>query len=91
TYHDWRGTQWGEGNYEDVSGFCKTVSFPEIEQHGFALTPGRYVGATDVEDNDVAFEDQMEKLTGELSALLNRGAELEAEIKANLSRVGYGI
>ncbi len=91
TYHDWRGTQWGEGNYEDVPGFCKTVSFPEIEQHGFALTPGRYVGATDVEDDDEIFEERMAKLTSELSTLFNRGTELEAEVRTQLGRIGYGV
>ncbi len=91
TYHNWRGTQWGEGQYEDVPGFCKSAPLAEIEQHGYALTPGRYVGATDVEDDDEAFEEALAKLTSELSDLFKRGAELEAEVKAQLGRVGYGV
>lgn len=91
TYHDWRGTQWREGNYEDISGFCKSATLAEIEQHGFALTPGRYVGATDVEDDDEVFEEQMVKLTSELSSLFMRGQELEAEVRAQLGRVGYDL
>ena len=71
--------------------FSPMATLAEIEQHGYALTPGRYVGATDVEDDDEAFEEQMAKLTGELSALFNRGVELEAEIKTNMGRIGYGI
>ncbi len=41
TYHNWRGTQWSEGNYEDISGFCKSSTLADIEQHSFALTPGQ--------------------------------------------------
>lgn len=91
TYHNWRGTQWAEGSYEDVPGYCKSATLAEIEQHGFALTPGRYVGATDVEDDDVLFEERMAELTGKLSALLTRGSELEADVRAQLARVGYGV
>ncbi len=50
----------------------------------YALTPGRYVGATDVEDDDEEFEVQMAKLTGELSTLFGRGKDLEAESKSQL-------
>ena len=74
-----------------VPGFCKSAPLAEIEQHGYALTPGRYVGATDVEDDDEAFEEALAKLTSELSDLFKRGAELEAEVKAQLGRVGYGV
>ncbi len=91
TYHDWRGTQWSLGNYEDVPGFCKSATLAEIEQHGFALTPGRYVGATDVEDDDEVFKEQMTKLTSELSSLFKQGKELEDEVRAQLGRVGYEV
>ena len=91
TYHRWRGTQWADGSYEDVSGYCKSTTLAEIEQHGFALTPGRYVGATDVEDDDVAFEERMAELTGELSVLLTRGTALEADMRTQLVRIGYAV
>lgn len=91
TYHNWRGTEWSEGAYEDVPGFCKSASFIEIEQHGYALTPGRYVGATDVEDDDEVFEVEMSKLTDELSELLGRGRMLEAAVRTQIGRVGYDI
>ncbi len=91
TYHNWRGTQWGEDDYQDVPGFCKSTTLEEVEQHGFALTPGRYVGATDIEDDDKAFEEHMAKLTSELSALFGRGAELEAKVRIQLGRVGYDV
>ena len=74
-----------------MPGFCKSASLAEIEQHSYALTPGRYVGATDVEDDDEAYEEQMARLTSELSALFGRGAKLEAEVREQLGRVGYGV
>jgi len=88
TYHNWRGTQWGEGTYEDVSGFCTSSTLADIEQHGFALTPGRYVGTNDVEGDDDVFEEQMAMLTAELSALFGSGRELEIKVRAQLGRVG---
>ncbi len=75
----------------DVPGFCTSAPLAVIEQHGYALTPGRYVGATDVEDDDEAFEKEMTRLTGELSSLLKLGAELESNIKTELRRVGYEL
>lgn len=91
TYHNWRGTKWGEGSYEDVQSYCKSVPLTEIEQYSFALTPGRYVGATDLEDDDEGFDEQMTSLTSELTALFVRGAKLEAEVRTQLGRVGYGV
>lgn len=89
TYHNWRGTQWGEGQYEDVPGFCKSAALAEIEQHGFALTPGRYVGATDTEDDDEAFEDAMAKLTAQWRQQRAEAARLDAAIEANLKALGF--
>ena len=90
-YHNWRGTQWSEGEYTDISGFCKSATLDEIDQHGYALTPGRYVGATDVEDDDETFVEQMASLTSELAVLLGRGRELETVVREQLGRVGYGL
>ncbi len=90
-YHNWRGTQWAEGIYEDAPSFCKSATLAEIEQHNYVLTPGRYVGATDVEDDDEAFEEQMATLTGELAALFGRGQKLETEVREQLGKVGYGV
>ena len=91
TYHKWRGTQWGEGSYEDVPGLSKSATLPEIEQHSYALTPGRYVGATDIEDDDEEFDEKMANLTAELSALFKRGTDLKAEIQSQLVKVGYDL
>ena len=87
-YHNWCGTQWCDGDYGDMPGFCQSASLEDIKKHEFALTPGRYVGATDVEDDDQAFEQRMNVLTGELSSLFDRGANLEAEVRRQLARVG---
>ena len=57
TYHAWRGEK-GAGEYEDVPGFCKAATIEEIRRHNHVLTPGRYVGAADAEDDDVVFEEQ---------------------------------
>lgn len=91
-YHRWRATPFSDGkDYEDVPGFCFSASRDDIEKHGYALTPGRYVGVGEIEDDDEAFEEKMDELTGQLSTLLERGNELESEVREQLVRVGYAI
>src|SRR6266436_5250525 len=75
TYHAWRGSDDPLRNphseireYTDVPGFCKSASTDEIAQHGYVLTPGRYVGAEDVADEDEPFDEKMARLVKELSA-----------------------
>src|SRR5208283_830750 len=65
TYHAWRGDA-DAGDYADIPGFCKAASHAEIEGHGYVLTPGRYVGAADVEDDDVPFADGFAALRAKL-------------------------
>ncbi len=84
TYHAWRGEG---GEYEDVSGFCKSASKEEIDSHGFVLTPGRYVGAEDIEDDGIPFEEKMDKLTATLREQFAESAKLQAQIEANFSLV----
>ena len=82
----------GEGSpatYQDIPGFCRSVSLAEIAQHGHVLTPGRYVGAEAVEDDDEAFVDKMQKLTEKLGEQMAKGAELDAVIRAKLGGLGY--
>ena len=88
-YHAWRG-QKGAGKYEDVAGFCKSATLAEIAAHDFVLTPGRYVGAEDVEDDGEPFDAKMKRLVGDLEAQLAEGARLDAEIRKNLKSLGYG-
>ena len=79
----------GPAAYQDIPGFCRSVKLPEIAQHGHVLTPGRYVGAEEVEDDDEAFADKMQKLTEKLGEQMAKGAELDALIRAKLGGLGY--
>ena len=63
----------------------------EVAQHGHVLTPGRYVGAEEVEDDDEAFADKMQKLTEKLGEQMAKGAELDAVIRQKLGGLGYGF
>jgi type I restriction enzyme M protein len=89
TYHAWRGDK-GAGQYEDIPGFCKSATTAEIAAHGHVLTPGRYVGAEEVEDDGEPFEEKMPRLVAELQAQFAESAKLEQAIKANLRGLGYG-
>jgi len=90
TYHAWRGEK-GFGKYEDVQGFCNSAELKEIEKHNFILTPGRYVGVPEEEDDGIPFEDKMEKLTKGLKEQFKEGDKLEKEIKQNLKKIGWEI
>jgi type I restriction enzyme M protein len=81
TYHAWRNH---DGAYADVPGFCKAASRDEIAAHDFVLTPGRYVGAEEVEADDEPIEDKIERLKKELFAEFDRGRRLEAEVASRL-------
>lgn len=85
TYHAW---QRGE-KYEDIAGFCKSASLEDIVKHDFVLTPGRYVGAEEQEDDGEPFADKMVRLTGLLQEQFAESERLEAEIKKNLGGLGY--
>ena len=76
--------------YADIPGFCKSATTAEIAAHGYVLTPGRYVGAEEIEDDGDPFEEKMPRLVAELHAQLEASAKLEAAIKANLKGLGYG-
>ena len=82
----WRGEG---GEYEDVAGYCRSVSLEEIATHGHVLTPGRYVGAEEVEDDDEAFADKMQKLTQKLGEQMAKGLELDVVIRQKLRSLGY--
>ena len=84
----WRG-QLGAGDYADIPGYCRSVKLAEIGEHGHVLTPGRYVGAEEVEDDDEAFADKMQKLTEKLGEQMAKGAELDQLIRQKLGGLGY--
>lgn len=88
TVRAWRGEK-DVDVYEDISGFCKSVTLEEIKKNGYVLTPGRYVGIADVEDDGVSFEEKMGKLSGELREAFSKGRELEKEIEKNLKELGF--
>ncbi len=86
TYHAWRNVG---GSYEDVAGFCKAATRAEIRAHDFVLTPGRYVGAEEVEDDGEPFEEKMERLVVALREQQAEGRRLDALIGQALEGLGY--
>ncbi|MDP0019698.1 class I SAM-dependent DNA methyltransferase [Glaesserella parasuis] len=85
TYHSWQQS----ADYQNIPAFCYTASLDEIAQNDFVLTPGRYVGAAEQEDDGVPFAEKMQELTALLQQQFKQSAELEAKIKANLGGLGY--
>ena len=86
TFRNWkRGT-----GYQDVAGFCKSAELKLIQQHDCVLTPGRYVGAEEVEDDGEPFDRKMKRLTTELEGQFAESAKLEKAIRQNLKGLGYG-
>lgn len=86
TYHNYRNLN---GQYEDIQGFCKAAKLEEVREHEYVLTPGRYVGIEEQEDDGVPFEEKMEALTSELGELFAKSRSLEDEIRKNLGGIGY--
>jgi type I restriction enzyme M protein len=89
TYHAWRGEA-KDGGYEDKPGFCKAATLAEIQANDFVLTPGRYVGAAEIEDDGVPFEEKMEALSQTLYRQMDEASKLDAVIRENLAGLGYG-
>ena len=85
-YHAWRGED-GAGDYEDVPGFCKSATTEQIAEHGYVLTPGRYVGAAEAEDDGEPFDEKMKRLTAELREQFAESAKLEALITERLREI----
>jgi type I restriction enzyme M protein len=90
TAHRWRRNGEAE-EYADVPGFCRSVKTEEMREHGYVLTPGRYVGAETEEDDDEAFAERMERLTARLAEQMAKGAELDAVVREKLGNLGYGF
>ncbi|MGE0201769.1 MAG: type I restriction-modification system subunit M [Candidatus Melainabacteria bacterium] len=106
-YHSWRGepikdphhlleddspyqSEFADG-YKDIPGFCKSATLDEVSKHGFVLTPGRYVGAAEAEEDAEPFDEKMKRLTGLLKEQMAESHRLDDEIKKQLTRVGYAI
>jgi type I restriction enzyme M protein len=90
TYHNWKSDEY-ETKYQDIAGFCKSSNLEEIKKHNFVLTPGRYVGVEEQEDDGEPFEEKMARLTEQLSEQFKQSDELEARIKLNLAHIGYEV
>jgi type I restriction-modification system DNA methylase subunit len=88
-YHAWRGDK-GAAAYADVAGFCRSAKLDDIRKHGHVLTPGRYVGAEEIEDDGEPFEEKMKRLSATLRQQQEEGGRLDAAIAANLKALGYG-
>lgn len=84
-------TAFEEGTLKDVKGFCAVVNTQDIAKQDYILTPGRYVGIEEVEDDGEPLEEKMARLTGELSEMFAKSHELEEEIRRKLGAIGYEI
>ncbi|MGO2513593.1 N-6 DNA methylase [Marinomonas polaris] len=101
TFHAWRSSDQAlqdrvaRGDckiteYQDQAGFCKSATIEDIKANDYVLTPGRYVGAADIEDDGIPFEVKMRELSQTLYSQMNQAEELDKEIRKNLKGLGYG-
>jgi len=88
TYHAYRGEN---GEYKDIPGFCKEATTEDIKENDYILTPGRYVGFEEVEEDFEVFEEKMKKLTKELSESFEESKKLEKEVRKNLKSIGFKL
>lgn len=86
TYHTWRKT---DGIFEPEKGFSHAATLDEVRANHYVLTPGRYVGAADVEDDGIPFEEKIQTLTSTLAEQFTESARLEVLIREKLKEVGY--
>ncbi|MHB1106990.1 MAG: class I SAM-dependent DNA methyltransferase [Lutibacter sp.] len=87
TYHNWRKSK----NYHNIKGFCKSANIQEIQKHNHVLTPGRYVGIEDEEDDGIPFETKVAGLTAVLKLEMDKEEALNAEIKQQLDNIGFQL
>jgi type I restriction enzyme M protein len=87
-YHNWKKK---DGDYEDVKGLCKASTLEEIEKNNWVLTPGRYVGIPELEDDGIPYEEKMTKLVKELKEQMEESKELDEKIKESLEEVGFDM
>jgi len=89
TYHNWRNLK-PAASYEDISGFCRSATIEEIAKHDYMLTPGRYVGATDIEDDGEPIEEKITRLRTQLLAEFVEADRLEQIIRTRLKGLVSG-
>ena len=90
TYHAWRGEK-NAGVYEDLPGFCRAATLDEIRGHGYVLTPGRYVGALDLELDEAPFSGRFAQLKEQLAAQFEESNRLSVRITTSLIRFSHVI
>lgn len=101
TFHAWRSSPdeitrrreagiIGLSEYQDEAGFCKSANLSEIAANDYVLTPGRYVGASAIEDDGIPFEVKMTELTQKLFSQLDQAQQLDSAIRKNMEALGYG-
>jgi type I restriction enzyme M protein len=96
TYHNWLKQNEdpalnGVEGYEDVKGFCKSATIEDIQKHKFVLTPGRYVGIPDEEDDGIPFQEKVDALTSKLRAQMDEAQVLDKEIAEQLAKIGITL
>ena len=91
TYHSWRWVKSATWVYEDELGYSKSASLEEMAKHDYVLTPGRYVGIPEEEDDWIPSEDKMKDLTEKLSEQMNKEEEMNNEIKTQLEKIWFKI
>ncbi|OIO52139.1 DNA methyltransferase [Candidatus Uhrbacteria bacterium CG_4_10_14_0_8_um_filter_58_22] len=88
TYHAWRDR---DGKYKDQAGFCRSVTLETIREQNHILTPGRYVGIAEQEDDGVPFEQKMAELTAKLAEQMGEEQRLNAEIRKQFKKIGWEV
>jgi type I restriction enzyme M protein len=99
TYHAWksellypsgrRAGDEGQSSYENMPGYCYSARLEDMRKHDYVLTPGRYVGAADIEDDGIPFETKMSEMSQTLYAQMEESAKLDEVIRKNLAQLGY--
>ncbi|HAW31787.1 MAG TPA: restriction endonuclease subunit M [Planctomycetaceae bacterium] len=88
TFHTWKRDK---DSYEDIPGFCKSACLEAIAEHDYVLTPGRYVGAEEAEDDGVPFAEKMTELTRELATQFHESEKLQTAIRDNMQKLGFAL
>ncbi len=87
TFSNWQENR----DYEDIKGYCKSANLEQIEKNDFILTPGRYVGIKEEQEDKEPFEDKMKRLTDELKLNFEKSDKLKEEIKENMKGFGFEV
>ena len=80
-----------EGSFDNEAGFCAAVDLEGVAKQDFILTPGRYVGIAETEEDDEPYEEKMQRLTSELGKLFEESNKLQEQIRKNMEAIGFGF